>query len=115
MGDPVIFFKTPEATWRDINKRYFFGELATPRFQWVEPGSLHELDTRTDLASTLMDDQGWLVSISTFLKDQPRLMYFILGHEAIHVKLPKARHKSKEWNAEVRRLQALGFFMRTFS
>lgn len=112
----MSLLQTPLGAWRDLNKRYFAGELPTPRFQWVEPGGvLPELDTRCDWASVTHTDAGWLISLHSELRDSPRLLYFFLGHEAIHIKLPKAKHRDKAWNAETRRLQALGFFMKVFS
>lgn len=108
---------TPRGIFREINRRYYERQLPEPKFVWVEDGGeLPELNAREESAAINRDEEGnYTLAINRALETFTQLLYFAVGHECVHMKigLDKA-HGSKEWNAEVRRLQGLGFFTRVF-
>lgn len=116
------FPRTPSAIYADINRRYFNGALpSNVIFTWVEDMSEGELiDSRHEMAAVAADEQaiaaevGWTIEINHALRSLPKALYMTLAHEMIHIKLPDAQHRSKEWNREVRRLQGLGLLLRVF-
>lgn len=112
------FPATPQVIYEDINRRYFGGSLPpVVSFLWVEDMSEGELiDSRVEMAATAEGEAtpGWVVEINQSLRAFPKVLYLTLAHEMVHIKLPDAKHRSKEWNKEVRRLQGLGLLLRVF-
>jgi hypothetical protein len=108
---------TPRGIFREINRLYYERSLPEPRFIWVEDGGeVPELDARNESAAiNRLEDGSYVLAINRALADFTNLLYFSIGHECIHLKIGlEKEHGSKEWNAETRRLQGLGFFLRCF-
>jgi hypothetical protein len=109
--------KTPRGMYNEINREFFGGELPDVEVMVVEnhsEGSL--IDTREEAATVAQSPDGkWIMSINAGLLEWPKYLYFVIAHEAVHIKVPNASHGSKDWNHEVRKLQGAGFFKRIFN
>lgn len=110
--------RTPEGAFRDINRRFFGGELPeNVTFRWVADQSEGEfLDSRCEEAAIKQEEDGsFVMELNDSIKDLATTIYMVVGHECLHLKIGlEKKHNSKEWNREFRRLQGLGFFKRCF-
>lgn len=104
---------TPSGAWNELNERFFEGRLPSTddvQFKWIADGDGEGEAIRTseDLACTSKTEGKWLIELNDVLKSSPKLMMFMLAHEAIHVILgitsASPSHGSAAWNREVRRL-----------
>lgn len=113
---------TPEKRCRkiyeEVNKDYFNGGLPLDvEFRIIENwGAGRAIDTRHDAACVSdKSEGGFLVEVNRGIVEFKRFLRMTIAHEAVHLRIGLLKdHRSKEWKAEVRRLQGLGLLLEVF-
>lgn len=112
------FPRTPAGAYRDLRRRYFTDSVPERiAIRLVEnKGEGAFLDARCELGAVTQEPDGsWVMELDVLLTNWPVLMYLVIAHEMVHIKIGmEERHGSKAWNREARRLQGAGLMRRVF-
>lgn len=104
--------------YNDLNRRFFNSGLPLDvEFRVIEDWSAgRAIDTRHEMACVSEKSEGgFLIEVNASVMAFTKLPISVICHEAVHLRIGLLKdHRSKEWRAEVRRLQGMGFFLGLF-